>query len=82
MSNGILLQRELSILYFVASILFLIILIAMYFAADYSNKQLLQCLAIFGFVLGSVLFLGGIVVLVVELPSVEMSVLQSWAGMS
>jgi len=54
----------------------------MYFATDYAQKQLLQCLAIFGFVLGTVLFFGGIVVLVLELPMVEASVLQSWAGMS
>jgi len=82
MSSGILLRRELSIAYFVASICFLLILRAMYFATDFAHKQLLQCLSYFAFVLGVMLVIGGIVVLVLELPLVATSVLQSWASMS
>ena len=67
MSSGILLRRELSIAYFVASIFFLLILRAMYFATDFAHKQLLQCLAYFAFVLGILLVFGGIIVLVLEL---------------
>lgn len=82
MSSGILLRKELSIAYFVASICFLLILRAMYFATDFAHKQLLQCLSYFAFVLGSLLVIGGIVVLVLELPLVVTSVTQSWASMS
>ena len=82
MSSGILLRRELSIAYFVASIFFLLILRAMYFATDFAHKQLLQGLAYFAFVLGILLVFGGIIVLVLELPMVAASVVQSWASMS
>lgn len=80
--NGILLSAEISITYFVLSLISLLTLVGAVEAVSYGMKSLIFWWRIILLVYGAILFILAIVIFVVEVQRLEKSVQESWSAMS